>query len=530
MQLLFKDGIVPEIKGLSGIIIYYRRPLRIRFWVGKNFKEEISMRNLQKLTAGIIVLFMALAMQACDNVESATKLVSSDETADVVVVGAGLSGLSVATELQEAFPAVKFILLEQRDTVGGSSRSSGATMGSSSKDPSAFNTNTTAELLDFYKTYFGTDGVNEELFNKIYGAISVDTNNRLLDWGITFSQVAVYPEFTNFTPPIYSYRPTTPEGGNGGGAWSDFLAAKIREKSDIRINSRVTDLIIVNGKVIGVKVDDATKSYNIYAKAVILATGGFGSNRALVQEVADDFYKYIPIISYLDTFNPGATGDAFTFTKKLNVPLIGNDIFAFTMAQGSALPSKFFVNQRGERFTNEDSAWGYKTVHDAALQKTYTYRLIDANGLNPTQTTTQEARVTAGQAWKFNTIDELADGLGINKTALNTTVAAYNSNVNASTSPGFDLPYGKATKLETAPFYADLICGSDFGTVRSIKTDNFGRVLNASSQPIAGLYASGECIMANVFPGGYYHGGLGMSIASYTGTLAARTAAEDLAN
>jgi predicted oxidoreductase len=73
-----------------------------------------------------------------------------------------------------------------------------------------------------------------------------------------------------------------------------------------------------------------------------------------------------------------------------------------------------------------------------------------------------------------------------------------------------------------------LICGSDFGTLRSIKTDNFGRVLNASSQAIAGLYAGGECTMANVFPGGYYHGGLGMSIASYTGTLAARTAAADI--
>jgi succinate dehydrogenase/fumarate reductase flavoprotein subunit len=485
------------------------------------------MRKFRKVVTGIIVLAMALAIQACDNAESTTKLVSSDETTDVVVVGAGLSGLSVAIELQEAYPDVKFILLEQRDIIGGSSRSSGATMGSTSKDPSAFNTNTTAQLLNFYQTYFGLDGVNADLFNSLYGDISVAVNNRLLDWGITFSQVAVYPEFTNFIPPMYSYRPTTSEG-NGGGALSDFLAAKIREKSDLRINSRATDLIIVNGKVIGVKVDDATKSYNIYAKAVILATGGFGSNRALVQEVADDFYKYIPITSYLDTFNPGATGDAFTFTKKLNVPLIGNDIFAFTMAQGSALPSRFFVNQRGERFTNENSSWGYKTVHDAALQETYTYRLIDANGLTPAQTTTQEDRVAAGQAWKFNTIDELADELGIAKATLQATVSAYNAAVNASTSPGFDLPADRATKLETAPFYADLICGSDFGTVRSIKTDNSGRVLNASSQAIAGLYASGECTMANVFPGGYYHGGLGMSIASYTGTLAARTAAADI--
>jgi hypothetical protein len=148
--------------------------------------------------------------------------------------------------------------------------------------------------------------------------------------------------------------------------------------------------------------------------------------------------------------------------------------------------------------------------------------------MTSSQQTQVNNRVTNGTVTKAATLDDLADALSIDKATLTATVNAYNLAIDNQTAPGFGLPLDGLTKLDTAPYYAEMICATEYGSVVSIKIDEFGRILNSTSRVIPGLYASGECTMGNIFPGGYYHGGFGMGVAAYTGVLVARTVVDDL--
>lgn len=76
---------------------------------------------------------------------------TGDETADVVVVGAGVSGETAALELKAQNPNIKVVLLEKQATTGGSLRYSSYYIGTSSKlSRKSLNTNTVDDdIFDF---------------------------------------------------------------------------------------------------------------------------------------------------------------------------------------------------------------------------------------------------------------------------------------------------------------------------------------------------------------------------------------------
>ena len=96
----------------------------------------------------------------------------------------------------------------------------------------------------------------------------------------------------------------------GGAAIGPHLMAVLSkavqaENISIRTRNTVTALTEKDGKVTGVKVNTAKGTYSIQAKAVIIATGGFGANLSMIE-------KYRPELKGFDSSNHhGATGDAF---------------------------------------------------------------------------------------------------------------------------------------------------------------------------------------------------------------------------
>ncbi len=457
------------------------------------------------------------------------------ETADVVIVGSGISGVSAALELKAQNPKLDVILLEKQSQTGGSIRYASGYVGTGSKlSKKAFNTNTVDDVLDFLDDHVGKENVNHAYVRKLYDLSEYVTDN-FITWGVDFdgagatrAQDPHQERWTKEGRQIWYYCPV----GNTNGIAKVLDEQLKKQKVDLRLNSQVTDLIDINGKVIGVKVDTKNRSYNIYAKAVVLATGGFSSNGELVKKLTAGMYQNVPTGPHPYTSNPGATGDAFGLVEKLGVPNIGSGVMAYTSSPGGGwIPSRFYVNQDGKRYMDEYS-WGYNITFQTQKNKTNCYRLLDTSVLNG-QSDADKAGVAAKVAAKtvatYDTIDELAKGLGINATQLKATIAAYNAAVDAGQSPEFGLPVDKATPVKTGPFYAEQIGYITAGSLVSLKTDNDDRIVNANLQPVPGLYASGECAISNQFWGGLYAGsGFGVGSSAYAGVLTARTIVADL--
>ncbi|MGN0122241.1 MAG: FAD-binding protein, partial [Rhodococcus sp. (in: high G+C Gram-positive bacteria)] len=187
-----------------------------------------------------------------------------------------------------------------------------------------------------------------------------------------------------------------------------------------------------------------------------------------------------------------------------------------------------FVDQDGARFTNEYAPYdrlGRDVI--ARMERgemTVPFWMIydDRNGEVPPVGATNvplvetEKYVDAG-LWKTaDTLEELAEQIGVPAEALKATVARWNELAAKGVDEDFgrgDEPYDLAftgggsalVPIEQGPFHAAQFGISDLGTKGGLRTDTVGRVLDSEGAPIPGLYAAGNTMAApsgTVYPGG----------------------------
>ena len=236
--------------------------------------------------------------------------------------------------------------------------------------------------------------------------------------------------------------------------------------------------------------------------------------------------EYCP--AYTDAMvssNAGATGDAIAMTEQFGTKVVGEGVMGAPMStDGNALvTSMFLVNGKGERFISEAEPKYVIQSEVVYNQDATAYYIVDANYSDQEQI---QQKVEAGVLTPYDSLEEMAEDLGMDSATLIATVEAYNAAIDAGTDPEFGLPVAKATKIETAPFYADKMWHRFFGTIPGVEINNDCQVLNGEGAPVPGLYASGEATAGNAFTYQYPGAGIGISYAANSGRLAA----EDIAN
>lgn len=438
------------------------------------------------------------------------------ETTDIVIVGAGISGVMAAYELKTTFPEINFILVEKLPTVGGSLvATGGAIFGTDSEIHKADGVNSTIDqIIAFFETTSDAKVTNEELVRNAY-AFSEDTLNMLASMNAPYTGKTEKVDPSNSD--LFSLRME-----NKGKGFYDFIKAEVEDKMpfDLRLESTVTELIVENGEVKGVVVEDKEKRYNIEASRVILATGGFGSNPEMMKQYAPNYAGGVIAT------NGGATGDGILLTEQFGTKVFGDGTMGSYVNpdRSDLLATTFMVNKSGVRFTNE-KAPKYVVQRDIAdLPEHQAYAIVDANYAD------QEAlkkAVEAKTAVGYATLDELAKAVGVDAEALKKEVEAYNKAIDEKKDPGFGLKADQASKIETAPFYLQTAVVRTFGTIPGIEVDENAQVVGQNG-PIPGLYASGELTAANAFDRRYPGVGIGISYAANTGRLAAARAAANL--
>ena len=452
--------------------------------------------------------------------KEAAELVQGDAVeTDIVIVGAGISGLMAAYELKEDYPDLSFIVLEKLDMVSGSlPASGGAIAGISSEYHVRDGVECTTEDFDALFTYTSGTQVRTELVENVYAKSDV-LLNRLIEYGTPFTG-ETEPAST-YSDKVYAIRTE-----NRGQSFGDFLNSYVKENTfDLRTGTTATDLIVEDGKVTGVVAEDREQRYDIHAKAVILATGGFGSNPELMEE-------YLPLFAdgVLST-NAGATGDGILMTRPFGTKIVGDGSMGSIVApDGSDLiAANFLVNLNGERFVGEGEP---KYVLQRAVSQQPEKAAFLITDANYADMDTIAKKIEQGYVKQYDTIEALAEDNGIDAEQLQKTIDAYNQAADAGEpipALEYELAADKATKVETAPFYIEKAALRTFGTIPGIEVNDSCQVLDGEGQVVEGLYASGELIAGNAFTRQYPGVGIGVSFAANSGRFAAETAANALA-
>lgn len=407
-------------------------------------------------------------------------------TTDVVVVGGGGAGLSAAIAAKEK--GANVVLVEKMLMLGGNTNYATAGINAANtKLQKKLGIEDNAELF-YNDTMKGGKNVNNpELVKKL----TTDSAN-IIDWlterGADLSEVV-------FTGGQSAKRTHRPAGGQAVGPVIVDALAETAEKDgiDVRTESEVTKLIKTGDKVTGVEVKHKGETYNITAKAVVMATGGFGANAKMVAE-------YKPSLEgFGSTNSPAITGDGIKMVKA-----VGGDLVDMTEIQThptvvhkkTAMITEavrgegaILVNREGKRFVSELET--RDVVSKAELEQTGKSAFLVFDQEVREKLGAINGYVRKGFTVEGATVEELAKKIGVDAKGLVDTMAKYNGYVKA----GEDKDFGKTAlprELVKAPFYAIEVSPAVHHTMGGVRINTNAEVLTADGKVIPGLFAAGE--------------------------------------
>ncbi len=444
------------------------------------------------LTSTGVIGAINSALQAAMGKQADADKTYSDGTCDIVVVGAGGAGLSAAVAAAETDGNQKIIVLEKQGIIGGNTNYSTGGINAAETDVQR------GLGIEDSKQLFYDDIMRGGRYENIPSLVQnlVDHAPVTISWlsglGADLTDVGLMAGSS-------VKRTHRPKGGSAIGPhlMKVLKAATEKDNIEIRTLNKVVGLrTATDGSVTGVKVQNADgSSYVLASRAVIIATGGFGANLAMVARLQ-------PSLSGFATLNhPGATGDAFDWVAPLGGSTIQmaniqihptaeatNHILITEAVRGNGA---ILVNHDGERFCNEMDT---RDVVSAAIlrQRSHEAFLVFDQGVRQSlasiETYANQHLLSQG-----NTIEELASMVNIPAAALVATVHRYNEQQQA----GHDDDFGRSAtempiSLATPPYYAVSVAPAIHHTMGGLSVNAQTQVLRADGTPIPGLYAAGE--------------------------------------
>lgn len=411
-----------------------------------------------------------------------------EDSTEVVVIGAGASGMSAAIEAKNQ--GFDVILLEKMPYVGGNTvrATAGINIVGSAKQKAS-------GIVDSKELFINdvlTSGHSEN--NQIMVEKLADESARALEWltemGADLDDIGILAGHS-------VARTLRPSGGQPvGSEIVRVLKNRIETlEIDLRLESKATAILTDSeGKVEAVEVLDRTgRSYTIKTSNVIIATGGFGGS--------PEMYVYYnqKLKGYKTTNSPSATGDFVGLVSELDVQLVDMSYiqthptvsYEYGMLITEAIRGNggILINNKGLRFADELENRDLLSEDILAQPNQEVFLIfnedIKASLASSNDYINMEIALTAGS------LEELAEMMRVDRQAFLSTILSYNNFVTS----GEDRDFGRRSlerKLDKGPFYAIQVIPGVHYCMGGILIDDKARAIGENGAPIQGLYASGE--------------------------------------
>lgn len=431
--------------------------------------------------------------------ESVNQILSDKEYQyDVIVIGAGGAGLSAA--IQARANGAKVLILEKTSQVGGNTLVSGGGLNVPQSDLQK-----NKQIIDtpeIYKndTLKGGDNLaNPQLVETLATKALAAYQWLVKEVKVNFIKDRVQ-QFGGHSVP----RAVIPVGNSGYEMISKLEKLAIEKGIDIFKNTRAKQLVSDNtGMVTSVIAENAGKEIKLQAKkAIILASGGFGSNIDMRKE-----YNPIYDEKYKTTCISASSGDGIKMAQDINAALIdmkqiqvyptcNPETGIISYVANARFDGGILVNQEGKRFVND---MGRRDVisHAILAQKgKYAYLLwgqeVENNG-HMTQIHKNEfANMQKdGLLFTADRIEDLAKKVNIDVVTLQNTLSTYNEYVAKGSDPE-QKRGGKLRSIAQGPFYIQKVAPATHHTMGGVKINEKAQVINKKGEVIPHLYAAGE--------------------------------------
>lgn len=469
-------------------------------------------------------------------VESDATAEDSTVDADVVVVGAGGAGMTAA--ITAAAEGKSVVILESQSMVGGNSvRATGgmnagktvyqdenefgesagvektlktaaekyadnetitALAKTVSEQWAAYQADPTGyfdsvELMEL-DTMIGGKGINDPELVETLCANSADAIDWLDEHGITLHNVSSF----GGASVKRIHRPVNAEGKTVSvGSYMIPLLQENCEKAGVKmmLDTTATEILTdANGAAVGVKATGASgETVTVNAKAVVLATGGFGANLDMV-------VKYKPELKgFMTTNAPGIQGQGIEMAQAIGAATVDMDQIqihptveantAALITEGLRGDGAILINEEGQRFIDEVGTRDVVSAAEIAQTGSYSWLVVDQAMADASSVI--QGYIKKGYTVTGATYEELGKAMGVDAAAFAETMEKWNGYVEAKNDPDFGRT-SFANKLDTAPYYAIKVTAGVHHTMGGLKINANTEVLNEKGEVIPGLFAAGE--------------------------------------
>lgn len=438
---------------------------------------------------------------------------------DVVVVGSGGAGLAAAIQAHDEGASV--LIVEKMPTIGGNTIKASAGMNAAETRFQRVKGIQDSKELFYQETLKGGKNKNNpELLRRF-----VENAPEAIEWlatrGIMLNDITT----TGGMSIDRTHRPR--DGSAVGGYLISGLVRNVNKRNiDVMLDTSVVDIVMDGGEVSAVRLlTEEKETLTVATKSIIMATGGFSANSAMV-------VKYRPDLEgFVTTNHKGATGGGISLLENIGAGTVDmgeiqihptvEQKTSYLISESIRGGGAILVNQQGNRFFNEMETRDKVSAQIIALPEKYAYIVFDEHVRAKNKAA--DEYIGRGFVTSASSPRDLAKKLGLNEDAFLATLERYNGFVEKQHDDDFGRTTALRAPINEGPFHAIQIAPGVHHTMGGVTINTETCVLDKEHKVIAGAYAAGEVVGG--IHGGNRIGGNAVADIIIFGTLAGHQAA-----